>query len=177
MRERLSLVAFLASVTRNFHLAEDVFQDVCVKAIGMEPGFESTTHLLNWARLTGRNRSIDLLRVRDGKLEGLSEEIFESLASVWPEASSELWRNKQVALERCLEQLTPNNREIVRLRYFEGRAGSDVAAALGRKLETVYQALARIHKSLAGCVQAQLLSLEGANEAPESRIFVSASRF
>lgn len=162
LRERLALVAFLASVTRNFHLAEDVFQDVCVKAIGDESGFESTAHLMNWARLTGRNRAIDLLRVRDGKLESLSEEILSSLASVWPEAGSEIWRNKQVALERCLDRLTPNNRQIVRLRYFEGRTGSDVAAVLGRKLETVYQALARIHKSLAECMQTQLLNREGA---------------
>ena len=53
-------------------------------------------------------------------------------------------------------RLTPNNREIVRLRYFEGRAGAQVAEAMGRKLETVYQALARIHRTLADCVRQRL---------------------
>lgn len=160
LRERLALIAFLASVTRDFHLAEDVFQDVCVKAIGHEPGFESVGHLVNWARLTGRNRAIDLLRVRDGKYEGLSEELLDSLAAAWPDEAVEVQRRKQAALERCLERLTPNNREIVRLRYFEGRSGGDVAALVGRKLQTVYQALARIHKMLAECVQSQRLSWE-----------------
>ena len=32
----------------------------------------------------------------------------------------------------------------------------DVAEAMGRKLETVYQALARIHRTLADCVQQRL---------------------
>jgi RNA polymerase sigma-70 factor, ECF subfamily len=34
LAERLPLTAFFASVTRDFHLAEDVFQEVCVKAVG-----------------------------------------------------------------------------------------------------------------------------------------------
>lgn len=160
LRERLSLVAFLTSVTRNFHLAEDVFQDVCVKAIGHESGFETVGHLVNWARLTGRNRAIDLLRARDGKYEGLSEELLDSLATVWPDEALETQRQKQAALERCMERLTRNNREIIRLRYFEGRSSGDIARLLGRKLETVYQSLARIHKALAECVSSQRLRWE-----------------
>ncbi len=39
--ERLSITAFLATVTRNYHLAEDVYQDVCVKAIGANEVFEA----------------------------------------------------------------------------------------------------------------------------------------
>ncbi|MBM3969075.1 MAG: sigma-70 family RNA polymerase sigma factor [Planctomycetes bacterium] len=160
LSDRLPLMAFIATVTRNYHLAEDVFQDVCVKAMGRDAEFESAKHLLNWARLTGRNRAIDLLRVRDGKYEGLSEGLLDSLAIVWPDRQGG-GRERQVALEHCLESLTPNNRELLRLRYFEGRSGIAVAQALGRKLETVYQALARIHKSLAQCIQQRLLTLEG----------------
>lgn len=161
LSDRLPLTAFIATVTRNYHLAEDVFQDVCMKAMGREADFESAAHLLNWARLAGRNRAIDLLRVRDGKYEGLSEELLESLAIFWPDLQPGGGRERQTALEHCLELLTPNNRELLRLRYFQGRSGSDVAQALGRKLETVYQALARIHKSLAQCIQQRLLTLEG----------------
>jgi RNA polymerase sigma-70 factor (ECF subfamily) len=159
--ERLPLTAFIASVTRNYHLAEDVFQDVCVKAIGREEPFESVQHLLNWARLAGRNRAIDQLRVRDGKYEGLSQELLESLSAVWPESQSGHIRERQLALEHCLGAITSNNRELLRLRYYEGRSGIEVAQTLNRKLETVYQALARIHKTLAQCIQQRLLTLEG----------------
>lgn len=42
LAERLPLTAFFACVTRDFHLAEDVFQEVCVKAEGRAETFEST---------------------------------------------------------------------------------------------------------------------------------------
>ena len=156
LRERLALTAYIATVTRDFHLAEDIFQEVCVKAVGKSADYESPAHLMNWARVAGRHRAIDILRTRDGKVIGLTEEMLAALEPVWPEGDSAQGSPALEALRKCVERLTPNNREIVRLRYFEGRAGADVAEAMGRKLETVYQALARIHKSLAECVRQRL---------------------
>lgn len=152
--ERLALTAFIASVTRDFHLAEDIFQEVCVKAVGQSGKFESAQHVMNWSRVAGRNRAIDVLRARDGRYVGFSEEMLDALANEWPNQShSEVSHD---ALTHCLGQLTPNNREILRLRYFERRSGAEVATTLGRKLETIYQALARIHKSLGECVRKRL---------------------
>lgn len=156
LRERLALTAYIATVTRDFHLAEDIYQDVSVKAVGRGADFASPAHLMNWARVAGRHRAIDVLRTRDGRVVGLSEEMLAALEPVWPEGDAAQGSPALEALRLCLERLTPNNREIVRLRYFEGRGGAQVAEAMGRKTETVYQALARIHKSLAGCVRQRL---------------------
>ncbi|WP_437230936.1 RNA polymerase sigma factor [Planctomicrobium sp. SH661] len=157
LSERLAMTAFIATMTRNYHMAEDVFQDVCVKAIGREEEFESLDHLVNWAHMVGRNRAIDLMRARDGKYLGLSSDVLDALSQIWPKDRAASLREKQEALQLCMEQLTQNNREILRLRYFEGRSGGDVARFLNRKLETVYQALARIHKSLGECVRKRML--------------------
>jgi RNA polymerase sigma-70 factor (ECF subfamily) len=152
LRERLALTAYIATVTRDFHLAEDIFQDVCVKAVGKGADFASGQHVINWARVAGRNRAINALRARDGKVVGLSEEMLAALEPVWPEGEAAQGSARIEALNHCLSRLTPNNREIVRLRYFEARPCQQVADALGRKLETIYQALARIHRTLADCV-------------------------
>lgn len=149
--ERLPLTAFIAGVTRDFHLAEDVFQEVCVRAVSLTADFESAAHVIHWARVTGKNRAIDILRTRHGRYEGLSDEILETLVTEWPESSGVAPR--QEALRKCIEQLTPNSRELLRMRYFEKRSCPDIATALGRKIETLYQALARIHKSLGECVR------------------------
>ncbi len=154
LAERLPLTAFIASVTRDFHLAEDVFQEVCVKAVGRAAEFETEAHVVNWARLAGKNRAIDVLRTRDGRYVGLSDEMLEVLAQEWPPPSHA--DAMQESLGRCLEQITPNNRELLRLRYFERRNCADVAALMGRKIETLYQALARLHKTLGDCVRARL---------------------
>jgi RNA polymerase sigma-70 factor (ECF subfamily) len=154
LAERLPLTAFYASVTRDFHLAEDVFQEVCVKAVAGAHSFETTAHLMNWARMAGKNRAIDILRARDGRYVGLSDEMLAIIAAEWPEKSRA--DAMQEALEHCIQQITPNNRELLRLRYFERRNCTDVAAFMGRKIETVYQALARLHKTLGDCIRARL---------------------
>ena len=161
LEERLPLTAFLVTITRSYHLAEDVFQDLCVKCIVREEPFETREHLLNWARLVGKNRAIDLLRSRDGKYLGLQPEVLDQLVAAWPEHQQLGGKQKQQALQECLGRLTSNNQQILRLRYFEGRSGADVAACLGRKVETVYQALARIHKVLGECIQSKMAASEG----------------
>ncbi|MBB5031603.1 RNA polymerase sigma factor [Prosthecobacter vanneervenii] len=153
---RMPLTAFFASVTRDFHLAEDIFQEVCVKAIGRGESFESAAHLMNWARLAGKNRAIDILRTREGRCVGLSDEMLALLAEEWPDtAQADAMR---LALDVCLTRITPNNRELLRLRYFEQRPCAEVAAMMGRKIETVYQALARLHKALGDCIRGRLQS-------------------
>ncbi|HQW28606.1 MAG: sigma-70 family RNA polymerase sigma factor [Verrucomicrobiales bacterium] len=154
LAQRLPLTAYLASVTRDFHLAEDVFQEVSVKAVGRAAEFESPAHVIHWARVAGRNRAIDILRSRDGRYVGLSETMLATLAAEWPEkADAEPLHD---ALAHCLKTITANNRELLRLRYFERRPCDEVAALTGRKIETVYQALTRLHKSLGDCMRARL---------------------
>jgi RNA polymerase sigma-70 factor (ECF subfamily) len=154
LEERLPLTAFFASVTRDYHLAEDVFQEVCVKAVAKADTFEEVSHLVNWARLKGKNRAIDILRARDGRYVGISDEILALLAAEWPDhAKAEAMQD---ALRQCITEVTPNNRELLRLRYFERRNCSDVAVIMGRKIETVYQALARLHKTLGECIRLRL---------------------
>lgn len=150
---RLSLIGFIAAVTRDFHLAEDLFQETCIKAIGRAAEFESDAHLFHWTRLTARNRAIDTLRRTHGRYDGLSAETLEMLAAEWPNAPGPDLAME--ALERCLQKITPNNRRLLRMRYFEGHSCSEVAERMQRKIETVYQALARIHKTLRECVRAQ----------------------
>mgnify|MGYP000007444860 CR=1 FL=1 len=122
--------------------------------MGRAAEFETEAHVVNWARLAGKNRAIDVLRARDGRYVGLSDEMLEVLAQEWPPPSHA--DAMQESLGRCLEQITPNNRELLRLRYFERRNCTDVAAIMGRKIETVYQALARLHKTLGDCMRLQI---------------------
>ena len=152
--QRLPLTAYIATVTRDFHVSEDIFQEVCVKAVSRENEFETAEHLIHWARVVGRNRAIDVLRARNGRYSGLSDSLLATLADEWPRKSQT--DGLAEALSACLERLTANNRELLRLRYFERRSCPDVAVIMGRKLETVYQALARVHKTLGDCMRSRL---------------------
>ena len=161
LRNQLALTAFFASVVRSYHLAEDIFQEVCIAAISHDGGFESDPHLLNWARLAGRNRAIDALRARNGKYDGLPEDLLDRLSEAIHQSSLPIHGLKQDALRDCLQVLTPNNREILRLRYFEGKTSASIAERLERKVTTVYQSIARIHKQLGECVEQRLSTMLG----------------
>lgn len=156
LRERLGLTSFIAAITRNHHLAEDVYQEVCVKVIGLGGDFSSREHLLNWFRRTARNRAIDVIRVREGRYVGLSPEALEILERDWDETGPSTDSAALSALSKCLEQLTPRSREIVRLRYLEKRPGREIAERMERKVESIYQAIVRIHKTLGKCIRSQL---------------------
>ncbi len=154
LEHRLSLTAYIVTIVRSFHLAEDIFQDVCVKALMHDEPFESQAQLLKWTRVVSRNRAIDVIRARDGRYRGLTEEALETLSESWDDDRE--MNETHDMLADCLEELTSNNRKILRLRYFEGRSGIDVARILGRKPATVYQALTRIHSLLGRCIEMKL---------------------
>jgi DNA-directed RNA polymerase specialized sigma24 family protein len=70
LRERLALAASTSTVTRNDHLAEDVYQEIFVKAVALHDKFTSNTHLTNWFRVSARSRAIDIIRTRETLLAG-----------------------------------------------------------------------------------------------------------
>lgn len=156
LREQLGLTAYVYTVARNYHLAEDVFQEVCVKAIGRAHEFESESHVLNWYRRSARNRAIDIIRQRDGRYLGLTEEALARLEESWSGVEESQRGEVLSALTACMEKLTLNNREIIRLRYFENQPSRSISEILGRKVETVYQAISRIHKTLGSCIEKRM---------------------
>ncbi|MEM7236141.1 MAG: sigma-70 family RNA polymerase sigma factor [Planctomycetota bacterium] len=151
LTDQPSLTAYVATIVRDFHAAEDIFQEVCVKAVAASGTFTDTKHVLKWSRVTARNRSIDHLRKKRAQV-GLSEELLDVLEVEWPSVGDGSGHERLESLRRCMERLTTKNREILRLRYFSSLSGKEVAQRIGRKVETVYQSLARIHKRLALCV-------------------------
>ncbi|MBB3209289.1 RNA polymerase sigma-70 factor (ECF subfamily) [Rhodopirellula rubra] len=155
LEDRLALTAYIACVTRNYHLAEDVFQEVCVKAIGQIDFFESDVHLRRWFRVSARNRAIDIIRAREGRYVGLGEEAMEALEQEWEDEDLYSRDDRGEALAKCLDSLSPRSREIVKMRYFENRSGREIADSIGAKIGSAYQAIARIHKALRECVRQQ----------------------
>ena len=153
---RVEMTEYFRSVILDRHLAEDVFQDVCVKAIKAHDTFEDAQHLRRWCHTVGRNRAIDLLRKKDKKQVLLGEAVLAKLEEDEELRQPAAPREQLEALGQCLRSLTPRSQRIVALRYGEELSGIEVAQRMDCKVDTLYKALARIYQTLRECIRAKL---------------------
>jgi len=153
-RDRIAAAAWV--VVRDAHAAEDIFQNVALKALTKEVIFEAEGAVLSWAFITARREGIDWLRRHRKELTGLDPEILELLEKEWlcePARSGEL---RMEALRACLKKLPAKSSRLLRLRYFEGNSCGEVAGKLGTGLDVIYKRLSRLHRGLKECIELRL---------------------
>lgn len=158
---RPRLIAGTLAVLRDVHQAEDVFQEVLIKALRMRDSFSDEAGLLAWTRVSMRNQGIDFVR-RSGRLDTiLSEMALDAVAASLdePEAANP----KTTALRQCIASLPQESRRLLRLRYDEGRSGRDLAALLRRSEDAIYKALSRLHSALRKCAEERLSQMKEAS--------------
>jgi len=154
---RPRLIAATLAVLRDVHQAEDVFQDVMIKALRMQESFSDEAGLRAWARVSMRNLGIDHIR-RAGRLGTILSEL--ALDAVQERLDEdEAASAKLAALRDCIAALPPESKQLLRLRYDEGRSGRDLAALLRRSEDAVYKALSRLHAALRNCAQERLTQI------------------
>jgi RNA polymerase sigma-70 factor (ECF subfamily) len=67
---------------------------------------------------------------------------------------------RRVALATCVEKLNPRDRDLLTRRFAEGATTQSTAAEVGRSVDAVYKALAKIRQALFDCVT-RTLAQEG----------------
>ena len=77
------------------------------------------------------------------------------------DTTSDAINDQQVALEQCLSELRPKDRELIRMRYAPDMSGDEIAELLGRPVNSVYQSVGRIRQALAECIRLKLVSTTG----------------
>ena len=158
-RDRVSAAAWL--VVRDAHTAEDIFQNVALKAMTRGAQFESDGALMSWAFITARREGIDWLRRQRNAPVCLDDTILGLLEQEWAAEALGQAGSRGQALRDCLEELPAKSRDLLKRRYFDGHACDAVAAQLGTKLDAVYKRLSRLHRSLRTCIETKLALTAG----------------
>ena len=156
MRSRDRIAAAAWVVVRDVHAAEDIFQNVAVKALTKEIRFDAEGAVLSWAFITARREGIDWLRRHRREATGLDAEILDLLEQDWLCETVHHGETRMEALRACLEALPAKSSSLLRLRYFEGNSCEEVATKLGTGLGAIYKRLSRLHQSLRKCVELRL---------------------
>ena len=151
-RHRVSAAAWV--VVRDAHAAEDIFQNVALKAMTRDVSFDAEGALLSWAFITARREGLDWLRKHRRETVGLEPGLLELLDGEWTHAPAGNARTD--ALRDCLDATPEESRRLLKLRYFDGHSCDEVADRMGVGLNAIYKRISRLHESLRMCIEGKL---------------------
>src|SRR3954469_21234066 len=146
-----SVYRFIASRVGRPSDAEDLTQLVFVKALEALPRYKARgIPFGGWLFRLARNAVIDHVRTRreHDELDAASDRATEDAG---PERVATL-RDDLDAVAVALRQLTPDQREVISLRFFAGLSAREAAEAMGRQEGTIrglqFRAIAALRRSL-----------------------------
>lgn len=164
-RERRMIQAFTRAVVPDYHLAEDVFQEVFVVALRRRDQFVKGTNFPAWIREVVRRVAWGHLRKFGRRMAPLDG---QTLMLVAPELDRpvETWEEERLALQNCVQRLPPESRRVLALRYAEEAPLERIASETGRSVDGIKGLLKRLRQKLAECVAAQFRRSERPEETP-----------
>jgi RNA polymerase sigma-70 factor, ECF subfamily len=156
-RYQRPLYALIARMVRDMSLAEDLAQEVFVKAFRSLASYDPSRKFSSWLFKIAHNTAIDQLRRKSldtEPLEGDGEDDAGPLRTLHAPLSEtpEALRHRselQAAIESAIGGLRSEYREVVLLRFQEGLAYEEIVEITGLPLGTVKTFLHRARKQLA----------------------------
>ncbi len=152
-----SLRAYILAMVGNRTDADDVYQATTLQLWQQRDRFEIDTNFGAWAAkvayynvLTFRKR-----RLRERRKLTFSSDFVDMVGA----RSEAFWQPidaRRQALEQCLEQLDPRQRQLLHLRYTQSASVDRIATVLDRSVRAVYKALSRVRIALSHCIERRL---------------------
>ena len=131
-------------------LAEEATQETFVKAWRSAASYDPTRELGPWLATIARRTAIDLHRREARRAVDRLDEVRADDRSVVVELPSGMERSAEVwAVREAIEELPPDEREVVRLQHVEELTQAEVAERLGVPIGTIKSRSFRAHRRLA----------------------------
>lgn len=149
-------MGYALPIVRDFHLAEDVFQEASLIILRKGETLENESDFAPWARKVVRFEALNALRRQNKSPELLEPAILDLLEEAW--GRNEDSERYAATLKECIEKLSPKAQRLLELRYVAGMPGNVLAEKLHQPANTIYVALSRIYRVLSACVKERLTS-------------------
>ena len=127
-------------VVRNAGAAEDLVQETFLRVWNRVQSFDRARGSLGpWVLTVARNRAIDYIRSVDGKMAAGALELdrLETPSSFSGFDDKALSMDRARILKTAFEKLTPTQRQVIELAYFEGLSQTEMAERMKQPLGTV----------------------------------------
>ncbi len=127
-------------IVKNGAAAEDLVQETFLRVWNRVQGFDHEKGALGpWVLTVARNRAIDYLRSVSGRMAQNAYELEASdHPSLFANLETELLNSDRARrLRAAFEKLTPNQKLVIELAYYEGLSQSEMAERMKQPLGTI----------------------------------------
>ena len=132
--------ALIFRIVRNAGVAEDLVQETFLRVWNRVHGFDEQRGAIGpWVLTVARNRAIDYTRSVEGRRrESVVELERLELPSLFSNFENDVLNLDRVRLlQAAFTKLTPNQRTVIDLAYYEGLSQTEIAQRLAQPLGTV----------------------------------------
>ncbi|MFH1421646.1 MAG: sigma-70 family RNA polymerase sigma factor [Planctomycetota bacterium] len=166
VRENAGMLrAYIFSLVRDVHLADEIFQETFLTAWKKLDTYDNKHPFGVWLRGIAAVHAMSKKRLSaTDKLHYFDEEVLSILEKQFTGISSckgDTWADKLEALNKCIEKLPADSREVLSLHYHENHTCKEIADKKGFGLEKVKKELQRLRHSLFECIRTKLFSSTG----------------
>jgi RNA polymerase sigma-70 factor (ECF subfamily) len=131
--------SLILRIVRDAATAEDLVQETFLRIWNRVHGFDGDRGALGgWLLAVARNRAIDYLRSKSGRMHDALELNENDHPSLYADLEQDVLNSDRARrLRKALEKLNPNQRNVIELAYFEGLSQTEMAERTGQPLGTV----------------------------------------
>lgn len=161
LQNQRGLYAYVLTLLPNRADADDVLQETSLVLWDKFDACQPPADFLAWARRVAYHKVLDFHKKATRARARLSRVFVERLAGAAAgQTDLAQLEERNAALAACLEKLPPRDRDLLRRRFADGATTQSTSEELGRSVDAVYKALAKVRQSLFDCVQ-KTLAREG----------------
>lgn len=131
--------SLILRVVRDSGTAEDLVQETFLRVWNRAQGLDSNKGSIGpWLLAVARNRAIDYLRSAGGRERNALEFEETDHPALYTDMEHDLITSDSARrIKTAMDRLSPNQRQVIELAYFEGLSQTEMAERMGQPLGTV----------------------------------------
>jgi RNA polymerase sigma-70 factor (ECF subfamily) len=159
-RDRYRVYSYIYSLVPHHNDAEDLFQQCSVLLWRKFSQFDRSKSFLAWAYGVAHNEVRNFMRSPHRNSLQLRDELLGQLAEDRL-AEMEIASHRLDALRECMKRLGFREQELVQAAYGHEDSLKKYAEATGQVIQTLYNRLGKIRRTLLECVERRLMNIGG----------------
>src|SRR5262245_58103557 len=131
--------SLILRIVKDGGIAEDLVQETFLRVWNRVQGFDAAKGSIGpWLLAVARNRAIDYLRSASGRERNAVEFEETDHPALYTDMEHDLLvSDKARRVKTAMEKLSPHQRQVIELAYFEGLSQTEMAERMGQPLGTV----------------------------------------